>query len=63
MIRFPTTSAQVRSIREERSSFTFQPQTLGWLQPVAPAKSGWKSVAPSYEEVYEMETPMGVRSG
>jgi hypothetical protein len=60
--RFPAQSSQLHRIREERSSFAFQPRTLGWLQPIAVAKSGWKEVAPSYEEVYEMETPMGTPS-
>lgn len=41
--RFPETSAEVLSIREEVRSFHFLPGTRAWLQPIAEARSGWES--------------------
>lgn len=57
--RFPASSSQVHRLKEEASSFNFPLDTLAWLQPVAAAKSGWKSTNPSYEEIYEKEIPVG----
>jgi hypothetical protein len=60
--RFPETSVEVRSIREEVSSFHFLPGTRAWLQPIAEAKSGWESTNPSYEEYYEQDIAVGTPS-
>ena len=59
---FPRISSQLHRIDSERSSFHFLPGTVAWLQPVAVAKSGWKEVNPSYEEIYEQGNPAGTPS-
>jgi alpha-glucosidase len=56
---FPETNSTVRKISRELSSFNFLPGTRGWLQPVAPARSGWNESNPSYEEYYERDIPVG----
>jgi hypothetical protein len=60
--RFPESNARVHRIREEKSSFNFQPGTLTWLQPISAAKTGFAETNPSYEETYEREVPVGVPS-
>src|SRR4051812_6127191 len=56
---FPEADAAVRKISREVSSFNFQPGTRGFLQPIAPARSGWNESNPSYEEYYERDIPVG----
>ncbi len=56
---FPETDAKTYKISRELSSFNFLPGTRGWLQPVAPARSGWNETNPSYEEYYERDIPAG----
>jgi hypothetical protein len=56
---FPETDAKVHKISREVSSFNFLPGTRGWLQPIAPARSGWNESNPSYEEYYERDIPVG----
>jgi hypothetical protein len=56
---FPETSAAVHKISRETSSFNFLAGTHGWLQPIAPARSGWNETNPSYEEYYERDIPVG----
>jgi alpha-glucosidase len=56
---FPQTSEAVRKIEHEVTSFVFPSGTLAWLQPMSAAKTGWKSVNPAYEELYEKEIPAG----
>ncbi|HEU4779992.1 MAG TPA: glycoside hydrolase family 97 N-terminal domain-containing protein, partial [Steroidobacteraceae bacterium] len=56
---FPETSATLHKISRETSSFNFLPGTRGWLQPIAPARSGWNETNPSYEEYYERDIPAG----
>jgi hypothetical protein len=56
---FPETSAAIHKISRETSSFNFLPDTRGWLQPIAPARSGWNETNPSYEEYYERDIPVG----
>ena len=56
---FPETDARVHKISRELSSFNFLPGTRGWLQPIAPARSGWNESNPSYEEYYERDIPVG----
>jgi hypothetical protein len=56
---FPETDPAVRKISRERSSFNFLAGTRGWLQPIAPARSGWNESNPSYEEYYERDIPVG----
>ena len=50
---FPGNSNEIKYITEELSSFNFPAGTLGWLSPMAVAKTGWESSNPSYEEYYE----------
>ncbi len=56
---FPETDAKIHRISREASSFNFLPGTRGWLQPIAPARSGWNESNPSYEEYYERDIPAG----
>lgn len=59
---FPEMSSELRSIREEVTSFRFAPSAKAWLQPMAPAKSGWEATNPSYEEYYEKGIAVGTPS-
>ncbi len=59
---FPETSTQKHTIKEELSTFRFLPATTAWLQPIAPARSGWESSQPSFEEYYEKAIPVGTPS-
>ena len=56
---FPETDAKTHKISRELSSFNFLAGTRGWLQPIAPARSGWNESNPSYEEYYERDIPVG----
>jgi hypothetical protein len=56
---FPETDSTLRKISRETSSFNFLPGTRGWLQPIAPPRSGWNETNPSYEEYYERDIPAG----
>src|SRR5690606_12565504 len=60
--RFPETDATVRRVTDEATTFRFPADTRGWLQPMAPAKTGWQSTNPSYEEFYEDEIRAGMPS-
>ncbi|HXD22165.1 MAG TPA: beta-L-arabinofuranosidase domain-containing protein [Gemmatimonadaceae bacterium] len=59
---FPESTSQVRRIVEETSSYVFLPGTRAWLQPMSAAKTGWQSVNPSYEELYEKDIAAGTPS-
>lgn len=59
---FPDTSATPREVREEATSFHLLPGTRGWLQPIAPAKTGFGNTNPSYEEHYQRDVAVGGRS-
>jgi DUF1680 family protein len=59
---FPQTSAQIRRVVEEASSYAFLAGTRAWLQPMSAAKTGWQSVNPSYEEIYERDIAAGTPS-
>jgi hypothetical protein len=61
---FPGNGSQhaVHRIRSEASSFNFPADARAWLQPIAVAKTGWSSVNPSYEELYEKDIPVGTPS-
>ena len=56
---FPETSEKVHPLKEEVSSFKFPEGTRAWLQPIAEAQFGWCRVNPSYEEYYEIDSPVG----
>ncbi|MBC8054587.1 MAG: glycoside hydrolase family 97 catalytic domain-containing protein [Sphingobacteriaceae bacterium] len=59
---FPDTSAGLKKISEEITSFNFDPTAKGWLQPMSDAKTGWEKVHPSYEEYYHQNIPVGTPS-
>lgn len=59
---FPRASSAVYRLKSEASSFRFLPGTLAWLQPMSVAKTGWMSVNPAYEEIYEKEMAAGTPS-
>jgi len=48
-----------RLLRSENSSFKFPETAIGWLQPMAIAKSGWEQTNPSYEEHYYQGIKVG----
>jgi len=50
---FPEKSDDVKKIAEEVSSFNFLPGTMGWVQPMTNAKTGWHQDQPSYEQHYK----------
>jgi alpha-glucosidase len=56
---FPESDGTLRKISREVSSFNFLPDTRGFLQPIAPARSSWHESNPSYEEYYERDIPVG----
>ena len=56
---FSRASSKVHRLQAEASSFKFLAGTHAWLQPMAVAKSGWKGVNPSYEEIYERDIEAG----
>ncbi len=59
---FPGDSEKTYSIKEEKTTFAFEPNTVSWLHPMQPGKSGWSRTQPSYEEHYIIEKPVGTRS-
>jgi hypothetical protein len=56
---FPESSPALRKISREISSFNFLPGTRAFLQPIAPARSGWNESNPSYEEYFQRDIPVG----
>ncbi len=64
---FPETSADVKYITEELTSFNFEESAVGWLQPMSDAQTGWEHCHPSYEEGYQREikagTPSPIKAG
>lgn len=59
---FPETSADVKKITEELTTYKFAPDAKGWLQPMSDAKTGWAQSNPSYEEYYEQGIAPGQAS-
>lgn len=59
---FPGASATAKKITNELTSYHFNAQTIGWLQPIDNAKTGWAKANPSYEEFYEQGIPVGTPS-
>lgn len=49
-------------ISKEYTSFSFKPETSGFLQHKAKAQSGWCHTNPSYEENYQQNIPVGTFS-
>ena len=46
-------------VLDEMTTFAFDRSAKAWLQPTAPAQSGWSNVNPSYEEHYLREIAVG----
>ncbi len=59
---FPDASDKTVSVTEEETTFAFEPNTVCWLHPMQPGKSGWSRTQPSYEEHYVIEKPVGAQS-
>jgi alpha-glucosidase len=59
---FPETSKDIRYITEEVTSFNFEDSTIGWLQAMSDAQTGWEHCHPSYEEGYQREIKVGTPS-
>lgn len=49
---FPGKSRDIKRITNELTCFSFNDSTQTWIQPIAPAKSGWNASNPSFEEYY-----------
>jgi len=56
---FPEKDATVRKLKEEKTTFHFPAESRAWIQPIAVARHGWCEVNPSYEEYYEIDSPVG----
>ncbi len=56
---FGQVSQKTCSVEQEKTSFAFAADTVSWLHPMQPGKSGWQQTQPSYEEHYEVEQPVG----
>ncbi|MGC4104288.1 glycoside hydrolase family 97 protein [Ferruginibacter sp.] len=56
---FPGSSADIKKIMEEKTSFHFVEGTRAWLQPKTEAQSGWEHTNPSYEAHYMMDIKTG----
>lgn len=56
---FPEKDANVRKLKEEKTTFHFPVDSRAWIQPIAVARHGWCEVNPSYEEYYEIDSPVG----
>jgi hypothetical protein len=59
---FPEASTNPYRLVEEVSSYHFLPGTTAWMQPIAPARSGWHECNPSFEEYYLKDVPVGTPS-
>lgn len=59
---FPETSTEIKKIIEEKTTYNFDQNTKGWMQPMSKAKTGWQSTNPSYEEHYQMNIPINSKS-
>jgi len=51
---FPEKSDDIKHITDELTCFNFTDNTRAWIQQIAPAKSGWNSSNPSFEEYYHL---------
>lgn len=56
---FPWVKGTAQTITKELSSFQFDNNARGWLQPMSEAKTGWEHCHPSYEENYLQNIPVG----
>ena len=56
---FPDTTAEVKRIVSEATTFPFRQGTRAWLQPKTEAQSGFEHTNPSYEAHYMSDIPVG----
>ncbi|MGB3801826.1 MAG: glycoside hydrolase family 97 catalytic domain-containing protein, partial [Lewinella sp.] len=56
---FPDTTADVKKIVSEATTFPFREGTRAWLQPKTEAQSGFEHTNPSYEAHYMSDIPVG----
>jgi len=56
---FPWVKGETQTITQEFSSFVFNKNARGWLQPMSEAKTGWEHCNPAYEENYLQNIPVG----
>jgi hypothetical protein len=56
---FPGQSDDIKQIVDEVTTFVFPEDARAWIQPMAPARTGWNRTNPSYEEFYEKDVPVG----
>ncbi len=59
---FPETSADIKKITIETTTFHFNDSTRAWLQPKTEAQTGFEHTNPSYEAHYMMDIPTGTPS-
>ena len=59
---FPEKNTVTHRLVEEVSSYHFLPGATAWMQPIAPARSGWHECNPSFEEYYLKDVPVGTPS-
>ena len=59
---FPDTSAKLRRVTEELTSFRLPRDARAWLQPMQVAKTGWGGSNPAYEEFYQQDIAVGTPS-
>ena len=59
---FPGSSKEIKTIKEEITSFHFPQNTKAWMQPMQEAKSGFEHSNPAYEEYYKKEIDVGTPS-
>ncbi len=59
---FPGTSTNIYSLKEEVTTFRFEPDAKAWLQPMQVAKTGYGSSNPAYEEFYQKAIPVSTPS-
>lgn len=55
-------SLPLKKFVAESTAFAFDKSARAWLQPIAPKEGSWMRSAPSYEELYEKEIPVGTPS-
>lgn len=60
--KFPETSADLKYVTEEKTSYNFKPTAKAWLQPMSKAKTGWEHTNPSYEENYQLNVAVNAPS-
>ncbi len=59
---FPGKPDSLLTIFNEETSFHFDLSTKAFLQPCDDARTGWCYAAPSYENYYQMDIPVGTRA-